>query len=453
MKDMMEKRVLRYIQEHDMVQPGDRVAVALSGGADSVCLLHIFTALAPVLKIRVSAVHVHHGLRDTADRDEQFVRELCRKLQTELTVFHVHVPEEARAHHTGIEETARRLRYEALESLEVERLALAHHSQDQAETLLLNLLRGSGLRGLAGMPPVYGRRIRPLLEETPEAIRAYLRQHDSCWMEDETNQDPTYRRNRLRHEILPMLSREFNPRLVTALAKTTELLQEDEAVLTELTREVLVRCEDGGGLRVSELAREPAALQKRCLRLYLQQTMGLTDLSQSHMEAVMELFNRQSGRRTVLPGGFEVVREYDRLYVRKRLPQRPLEENVWEVPEPPCHVSIEIFSLKMDFSFVKNMEIDTFSENLCTKSFDYDTIKNTLKIRTRRPGDYLTMAGGHKKLKNFMIDAKIPAEERDKVLLLADGAHILWVMGYRMSDACKVRPDTKRILQVSCRRA
>lgn len=444
----MENRILKYIQTHAMLHPGDRVSVALSGGADSVCLLHILMALAPILKISVSAVHVHHGIRDTADRDEQFVKKVCSQYGILLQSIHVNVPERVEIHHESVEEAARKLRYAAFERLDADVIALAHHSQDQAETLLLNLLRGSGLRGLAGMLPVHGRYIRPLLNERPETIRGWLQDHRYLWMEDETNQDTKYRRNHLRHVEIPNLTAAFNPKLVETLASTAGLLQEDEEALMTWAQRAYEDCRNEKGLSIAKLQLQPKAIRARCFRLYLQETIGISDITQKHLQDLELLLQMQSGRKTVLAGGHSVVREYDNLYMDSVNKNKEENGGEWPVYTVPGQVRITPFERNFMFSFVENMENDTFFEKLYTKCFDYDTIKNTLVIRTRRSGDYLTMAGGRKKLKEYMIDNKIPASERDSVLLLADGSHILWVIGYRMSDACKIGPQTTKILQV-----
>lgn len=447
----MLERVLKYIREHQMLKEGDTVAVALSGGADSVCLLYIMAALAPVLGIRVSAVHVHHGIRKSADRDEAFVVKLCEENHIPLRVVHVNVPQTAAKLNMGIEETARKLRYEALGKDDAKYIALAHHSMDQAETVLLNLMRGSGLRGLAGMLPVHGRWLRPLLEETPETIRNWLCSREYVWVEDETNQDLDYRRNHVRHEMIPMLKTNYNPRLIQTLCATSSLLQEDEAALMEWTQAVYEKCKDEKGLCIRGLKQQPEAIRKRCFRRYLQETAGLQDISRVHIEAIDALMDQQSGHRVPLPRGWEIQKEYDHLYIasaqKEKTVKNPLE---WRPEAVPGHVRIEPFERILKFDFVENMENNSFSEKGYTKCFDYDTIKGTLAVRTRRPGDYLTMAGGRKKLKEYFIDNKVPSSERDQVLLLADGSHILWVIGYRMSDACKIGPDTKRILQVQC---
>ena len=425
-----------------MCKPGDRVTVALSGGADSVCLFHL---LRQMEGIQLSAVHVHHGIRETADRDEAFVISLCKAYDVPLTVRHVDVPTEASTLGTGLEETARRLRYEVFESLDTDHIALAHHCRDQAETLLLNLCRGSGLTGLAGMPAVRGRYIRPLLKTEPEQIRAYLAEQGFPWVEDETNEDPAYRRNYLRREILPRLEQNVNAQAVRHMADAAALLQEDLAVLEQMAVRALDEARTEEGLSVKILSEMPKALQHRVWKQFFE-TLGVRqDLAQIHYEQLDQLLTGESGCRVDLPHGISLERSYDTI-LRWNDPE---EIKAFRIPQVPWHGRIDRFALELDVSFVENVKFSGFSENLYTKTFDYDTIKDTLVLRTRMPGDYLTMAGGRKKLKEYMIDEKIPRHLRDQVPLLADGNHILWVIGHRMSDGCKLSEHTKRAVQVS----
>ena len=262
----MVPEILTYMREQHMFQPAERITVALSGGADSVCLFHL---LRQIEEVQLSAIHVHHGIRATADRDEAFVRNLCQTYQVPLTVCHVHVPEEAARRKAGLEETARSLRYEAFEALDTDHIALAHHSMDQAETMLLHLCRGAGLNGLSGMLPVRGRYIRPLLKTEPEQIRAYLTEHGYTWVEDETNQDPAYRRNFIRSQILPQLAEHVNPQTVRHMAQTASWLQEDRMLLDQMAAQALEQNRSGLALNVPGLAALPKALRRRVFLLYL----------------------------------------------------------------------------------------------------------------------------------------------------------------------------------------
>lgn len=438
----MVPEILTYMREQHMFQPAERITVALSGGADSVCLFHL---LRQIEEVQLSAIHVHHGIRATADRDEAFVRNLCQRYQVPLAVCHVRVPEEAARRKAGLEETARSLRYEAFEALDTDHIALAHHSMDQAETMLLHLCRGAGLNGLSGMLPVRGRYIRPLLKTEPEQIRAYLTEHGYTWVEDETNQDPAYRRNFIRSQILPQLAEHVNPQTVRHMAQTASWLQEDRMLLDQMAAQALEQNRSGEALSVSGLTELPKALRRRVFLLYLAELGLEQDLGQEHFAQMDALLDSESGSRIDLPRDVQLERSYDTI----RPWSAPEQAESCVIAEVPWHGRIDRFALEVDVSFVENVKFDGFSEKKYTKTFDYDTIKDTLVLRTRRAGDYLTMAGGRKTLKAYMIDEKIPRYMRDQVPLLADGSHILWVIGHRMSDGCKLSEHTKRAVQVS----
>lgn len=445
----MERKVLTYIMEQGMIQPGERVTAAVSGGVDSTCLFHLLLAFRESIPFTLEAVHVHHGIRESADRDEAFVRTLCEDAKVPLTVIHVDVPKVSEKEKTGLEETARRLRYEALEKLDTDRIALAHHAQDQAETLLLNLIRGSGLKGLSGMLPVHGRYIRPLLLLLPEEIREWMIAHHHSWVEDETNQDLYFQRNYIRHVLLPLMIEHGNPQTVPAMARAAGLLQQDEEVLTDLARRELAGAWINEGLSIPALKEQPEAIRSRMIRLFLEEKAGLHNVARIHIASIEMLLDQPSGHAVSLPGFRRIRREYD--FLRAEEPEMVQMEDEFIIPGIPWYGRIDRFPLELSISFVENVKIDRNSKNLYTKIFDYDKIKNTLTVRTRRPGDYLTIGKGHKKLKDYLIDEKISHHLRDRIPLLADGSHILWVIGYRMSDECKVSQETTRAIQIHAR--
>ena len=447
-KHELIEKVYAFIQQEALIKPRQTVAAAVSGGADSVCLLSVFLALKDRLDIRVRAVHVEHGLRPTSHRDQAFVEKLCREKNVPLDVFHVDAAAEAALRKRGLEETARELRYEAFfKVIEADVIALAHHQRDQAETLWLNLMRGSGLMGLSAMPPARDRIIRPLLILTPEEIRGYLQSEGQDWMEDETNQNPSFRRNFIRGEGFDWLKEHFNPNIVETLARTASLLQKDEALLDKLTEQEYPRLFRDHSLSIEGLLQEPEALRSRLLRKLIREEAGLTDVSWKHMEAIEDLLQAQSGLGVDLPGGSRAVRSFDRLLIdHGQRPEAFTEE--YTLAPIPFHGRFDRFHIDVEISFVENVKNYTFSKNLYTKSFDYDTIKDTIILRTRRPGDFLSIGSGHKKLKDYMIEEGIPRHLRDSLPLLACGPHVLWVIGYRMSDAVKLTGQTKRVIEV-----
>ena len=453
----MLKKVRRFIEENKMLEPNDRVIAAVSGGADSVCLLSALCALAPELLFSLRVVHVNHGLRGAeADRDEQFVRNLCKLQNVPFAAVHRDVEGYAAERGISCEEAGRLVRYEALYQAAEEwgqaRIAVAHHAGDSAETILHNLLRGSGLKGLSGIRPVQGAIIRPLLCVTREEILAYLGEQGLSWCEDSTNGECGYTRNRIRNRILPMMREEVNARAQEHILQAGTIIGQADDYLErqalKVWAEAGILCATGQG--VSACVRREAFLrQEDIIRAYLIRHMldlvtpGWRDISALHFLQIAALAEKETGNCLNLPCGMTARREYDELLI-ERLPAKRREADAGQNNDGKSGVSLRMTT----FPRQKN---DKIPKNQYTKWFDYDKIKDKLSVRTRREGDYLTLPGGkHKTLRRFMIDEKIPRERRDKICVLAEGSHVLWVVGYRVSEYYKITDDTETILQVSC---
>ena len=461
----MLKKVRDYMREHEMTAPGDAVIVALSGGADSVCLLTVLKQLAtPEFLLR--AVHVHHGIRGAeADRDEAFAQKLCESLSVPLCVAYCHVPAYAAEHGLSEEEAGRILRYQVLEKeagkWEQElpagsrvKIALAHHRDDNAETILHHLLRGSGLTGLAGIRPVQGRRIRPLLCVGREEIRAYLEAGHISWCEDSTNQSPDYTRNRIRSQVLPLLKTAVNEQAEEHILQAGQIIGQADAYLRQQAEEiwqeaVCGREEDLAAIPLTAFARQPEILKTYLIRHMLDQLHpGWKDIGSRHFTAIAELAGKPVGSRLDLPGGLMARTGYETLEIVRKT-EREVSVKTESGADGEIHGRQTVPELHMTvFSRQKDQEIP---KNQYTKWFDYDKIKGTLSVRTRRTGDYLILpSGGSKTIARYMIDEKIPKEKREQILLLAEGSHVLWVVGFRISEYYKIEEHTENILQVTC---
>ena len=461
----MLKKVRDYMREHDMTAPGDAVIVALSGGADSVCLLTVLKQLAtPEFLLR--AVHVHHGIRGAeADRDEAFAQKLCESLSVPLCVAYCHVPAYAAEHGLSEEEAGRILRYQVLEKeagkWEQEllagsrvKIALAHHRDDNAETILHHLLRGSGLTGLAGIRPVQGRRIRPLLCVGREEIRAYLEAGHISWCEDSTNQSPDYTRNRIRSQVLPLLKTAVNEQAEEHILQAGQIIGQADAYLRQQAEEiwqeaVCGREEDLAAIPLTAFARQPEILKTYLIRHMLDQLHpGWKDIGSRHFTAIAELAGKPVGSRLDLPGGLMARTGYETLEIVRKT-EREVSVKTESGADGEIHGCQTVPELHMTvFPRQKDQEIP---KNQYTKWFDYDKIKGTLSVRTRRTGDYLILpSGGSKTIARYMIDEKIPKEKREQILLLAEGSHVLWVVGFRISEYYKIEEHTENILQVTC---
>lgn len=399
------------------------VTCAVSGGADSVAMLHCLLSLQEELGITVCAAHYNHHLRGTeSDRDEAFVRELCQTLGVPLTVSGGDVA--ARAGKTGesVEEAARRMRYDFFETLD-SFVATAHTADDNLETVLLNLVRGTSLRGLCGIPVRRGNYLRPLLPCTRQDVLDYLTLNDLSHVEDSTNAQPDCVRNRLRQQVVPLLRRE-NPRLAEHTLAMTQRLRADEDALEALVRQALDEARDAGGWRCSALAALPDALRSRAVRAILQ-TMHIPRLTERHIAAVLRLITSPDpAARCDLPGGVTARREYDRLLL-----------GAAEVSAPVWHA----VPLKIgQWTRLPQLALRVFAGSdqaarpdgktvFALRRADVDT--DTLCVRPRKAGDALRLPGGRKTLKRLFIDRKLPRAQRDLVPVIADRFGVLAVCG------------------------
>ena len=447
----MRNTIEKYIETYHMIKPGDKIIAAVSGGADSVCLLHLLAGLREKYRFDLRAVHVHHGLRgQEADRDSEFTKQLSSGLAVPCRVFYADVRGYAKEHSVSEEEAGRILRYQLLEQ-EAEawekggtvKIAAAHHGDDNAETILYNLFRGSGLAGIGGILPVRDRIIRPLLCVSRKEILEYLKEYGLEHCEDSTNQTNDYTRNRMRRIILPAVTEEINPQASRHICQAGEKIRQAHEFIQDAADKWLSVHRDNKdpGLISDRLLSESEILQSYVLRRILAETAGTEkDLSSSHIDALLDLLSGQTGRRADLPVGIGAVREYAGLRIEKK--NRIQEEKVSEGAAGSLPLEINVFPRG------EVQENQEFPKNQYTKWFDYDKIENSLSVRTRRTGDYITIKGGGKKsVKAYMIDEKIPAADRNSIFLLADGSHILWIIGYRISEYYKISPQTTTILQ------
>lgn len=462
----MYQRVRLYIQHHHMLEQKETVIIGVSGGADSVCLLFMLIELRKELDIEIVAVHVNHGLRGAAaDRDEAYVRWLCEEQKVELRVFHEDVKGYAARHKLSLEEAGRDVRRAAfqrtMEACGGTKTALAHHRGDNAETMLFHLCRGCGLRGLGGIAPVDGAYIRPLLCTDRREIESYLEKRGISYCTDETNLEDTYSRNRIRNHVIPYMEKHLNPQALSHMAETAERLREIGTYIEAETARCLESCFRDGCIDEGRYREVPDALRSYVVREALCAAAGRRkDIDSVHVEALMELMEKQTGRRITLPYGVTARRTYEGIAfesggkpdVRKPVPgESDGEADVFAPGESPGETNVsaseEFVQMRV---FPRTSDMTTFPEKIYTKWFDYDIIKNTVKIRHRISGDYITInqSGGTQKLKQYLVNEKVPQSERDSIWLAADGSHVMWIVGYRQNQAYQVTDRTKNILEI-----
>ena len=440
------KKVCEYIKLNNLLDKNDNIILGISGGADSVCLLYIMNTIKDEYALNITAVHINHMIRETAGRDEDFTRNLCEKLGIKFISYKTDCPAISERDGISLEEAGRNERYRLFnETGEKEygkenyKIAVAHHMDDLAETLIFNMARGTGINGLASVKCKSGNIIRPLLCVTRAEIEEFLLGAGAEYVNDETNFTDDYARNKIRHKIIPTMN-EITEKAVNHMASCAGQLGEIEDYLRDQTdllwEKHVSETENEGGILISEtVLKEHPALVKRVIHRALTKVAGRArDISAIQIEAVLNLFELQTGRKRDLIYNMEASRVYEgvKIIIKKEVSDEDKRNILGKL-----HFEV------MDRDFSQNIPTDLY-----TKWFDYDKIKYSLNVRFRREGDYLTVndKDAKKLLSDYMTNEKIPSEKRDETPLLADGDHILWVVGYRISNYYKVTDETKKIV-------
>jgi tRNA(Ile)-lysidine synthase len=487
-KKDLHKRILETIGRHAMIRPGDRVGAGVSGGADSVAMLRIFADLRAHLGITVLVLHFHHQLRGPeADADEAFVKALAEELHLEFVSGRADVAGEARLHGWNLEDAARRLRYQffasAAEAHRLNRVAVAHTANDQAETVLSHLLRGTGLTGLAGIYPAAGLIVRPMLETGREELLEYLSELRQSWREDSSNQDRTRMRARIRHQLVPLLLCAFDAAAVTRLARLAKHAREDETFWRSLEDErfqalvshdsssaISLRTEDllsplpslisdGNGSIQGSLSAPTMALTRRLVRRIFAELRGSREqLTSRHVDCVMVLATKsQSGAKIDLPG-ICVERIFDRLCFTKMIDAsdatqdaeaaRKNSDFAYSVSQPGLRESASIVVTEIGRRF--NLKIVDWppaqSDTVVGRgALDFDRVQWPLVLRNWRPGDSYRPQGSRRvrKLKRLLLESRVPRSARGSWPVLTSEGKVIWASGYPVAEELAPRQGTQ----------
>ena len=453
----MNKKILnkisKYIGDHELIGPGDTVIAGVSGGADSMCMLLLLQELSKKLDLKIIVAHVNHGIRGCdAEKDADFVKDYCERNKIPFELSCKDIPALAKETGTTCEEAGRNYRYaffkELCEKYGASKIAVAHNSGDNAETVLFNIFRGSGIGGLKGILPERtireeGRElkiIRPVLILSRQEIEGYLRERGQDYCTDLTNGEDAYTRNRIRNVILPEARKCINSNVMGHLenlsrqaAEVFDLIEQETDKYSYIISET--DGSDGTGKPVkidcAVLKSLHPVLKKSILRRAFEKAAGrLKDVEEVHIVDMLRLAENTSGKKISLPYGIVAVKEYDDLLLIKE-----------SVPGKK-DVTVELTVADRDTLPAQVPNEDD------VKWFDLEKITNEVELRTMREGDYLIIGkDAHKKsLKRFMIDSKIPLHEREGILLLTEGNHVLWVVGYRRDDSCFISGTTQKVL-------
>jgi len=459
----LEQRVLHFIHEHHLVSSQEKLLVAVSGGQDSVCLLHILVKLQEELEIRLHVAHLNHQLRGAeAEADARYVSQLARQLGIPATIEQRNVRSYQAQQHISLEEAAREVRYtflaEVAKSVGADRVAVGHTIDDHIETILMHLIRGTGTRGLRGLQPKQNRNsltiVRPLLPVSRQETADYCHHHQLMPRVDASNLSLSPLRNRIRHQLLPLLH-SYNPGVHEALLRAARIASDDLAFLDkeigQLWGKVACQVENTVILDKGRFLGLPSALKRHLLRTSIERLLGnLMDIETRHIEEIMDALTKPAGKRLSLPGGLIFSIEYGKYLIGtdpaalSPFPSLGAEFQL-KIPGETLIPGWRIEASITDRSVVK---VKGLRNDLFTAYFDLDKTGDKLIVRSRQPGDRFQPLGlsQPKKLGEFMIDAKIPHAWRERVPIVCSLQHILWVVGWHIDERVKVTESTKQVL-------
>lgn len=456
-------KVAGFIKRNNLISPGDRIVVGFSGGADSMVLLHILNNLKDKLGFEVSAAaHINHGLRGAhAKEDADFCERICKMWNVPFYLKEADVNSVAQSLSLSVEEAGRKVRYsffnEVLEKTDSNKLATAHHKNDQAETILYNLIRGTGVRGFGGIKPIRDNCfIRPLLCAAREEIESYILKNNLEYRIDLTNDEVIYTRNRIRHELIPYIRDNFNSGIIDALDRMGQVAREEDEFLTDycskqITQYVSVK-DNRVGLSLSFLD-NPPAIKKRLLRAAVEKLKkGLKDISYKHIEDGIRLAEEsQSGSKIVLPENICIFKNFDTIDIYEVSDEKPIDSFDFSIPAPGL-VHLDSLNTTIETSVLSGDQIKNINPGGDPLSvfIDKAKVKGQLRVRQRKNGDRFMPFGltGTKKLKDYFIEKKVPRYERDCIPLVVDDENIVWVVGYSISDLYRIDKNTTEIINI-----
>lgn len=444
------------------INEDSRILVAYSGGSDSTALLKLFSKVSKEIGCSLTAAHLDHGIRgDAAEKDRRFAEKFCEKLGIDFIWEKTDCPAQAREKSMSLEEAARFARYDFLnrvrEKLNSDFIATGHTADDNIEVVLFNLMRGAGPSGLAGIPCVRdGRIIRPVLGFWRRELTQYLKSTDTPWVEDASNQDTSFTRNRIRHELIPLMADQYNPDVALALDRTARLIRDEEdyweAHLEKIKQQVSwAGAENTVSMDSARLSRLHPALGRRLVRaayLYLKgHTLSLTF---HHVEDVLALLSGASGKGIDLPGGIRAVFKDGLISFGSGKKKQPFPAYEYQL-DIPGSIMINETGIKVEAAIIDSKDLDLKNMTPDQAAMDINRLTLPLIVRSVSPGDRFQPLGmqGTKKLKDFFIDVKLPEALRPQIPLITDKDGIIWVGGMRLSEKASITNETESVLLVN----
>lgn len=440
---------LKTLEKQNLISKGEKIGVAVSGGIDSMCLLHFLNEQKSHLGFDLSVINIDHNIRENSKNDSEFVKDYCKQNGITFHSFKVDVPEFVKQNKVTVEEGARICRYKVFENLLnkgiVDKIAIAHHRQDQVETILLNIFRGTGLKGASGMDYQSNKFIRPLLDTSKAEIITYVQEHNIAFVEDETNADTDYSRNFIRQEILPKIKEHWHNVEDNIISFSKICKQDDEYINSIINFDNIIVEKNLVKIPLNCFIYKPT-ITTRIIRYALTHLNALKDFEQKHFAIITNLAQKsENGTKINLPNKLIATKEYDYLTLMLKKPKQEYQKAPFVLGKNRIFgTNIEIKKVR-----VKNSGLDEMKKYLLepkTLVFDYDKLPKDVCWRVKQNGDmFQKFSGGTKKLKDYFIDKKVPSRLRNDLPLLANQNNILLITGLEISDQIKVDLGTKTL--------
>ena len=458
----MLDKVIDYIRENEIIKQGDKILVALSGGPDSVCLLHILYRLKDTFNLKLGAIHINHMLRgEEADNDEKYIIKLCDELGINHYVKRINIEYVARDTNVSLEVAGRNERYKAFEKIrekyEYDKIAVAHNANDQAETVLMRIMRGTGLEGLTG---IKSKRIdgiiRPILCLNRQEIEEYCEKNNLNPRIDASNYERIYSRNKVRLDILPYMRENFNKDIVDTLNRMTLLLQKDNEFIEEYSKKCYNKyCKT----KINELIIKKelfkdemdSIISRVIIMAFKNISNSHENFEMKHINQITSLSKNSTGKKINLTNNIVCENLYGDIIFKSNQSQNKNNNNNVLIKKEEFSNNIYFEDYEIKFQVIDNNGKEKFPKNDLIKLFDYDKIKRDILIRHRKDGDKIVPLGmnGSKKIKDIFMDLKIPRDDRDEIPIVCFDDEISWVVGCKTSQKFKITKDTKKILKIA----
>lgn len=447
------------INRYGMLRPGDSVVVGLSGGPDSLCLLHVLLGLREAWGLKLYAAHLNHQFRGKdADDDAEYVKKICEEWNVEAFIQTINVPAYAKENGLSSEEAGREIRYrlfhDVSEKVGANKIAIAHNLNDNAETVLMNLIRGSGIEGLKGIEAIRGEIIRPLINVRRDEIEAYCEKNNLSPRIDKTNLEPIYGRNRIRLELIPYIEKNFNSNIMNTLHRLSDIVAQENDFLNKEAKnaflEIAMVGKNSIEYNINKIQSIHPAIMRRVIRMGIEELAGsLKNIQYRNIETLVDLLDKGTGAAVVLPNNIKAYISYDTLVLRFDT-KTENDRYYLELQNDKDNIAfMPGFTVRLET--IDASQIKELKKDKDTVYIDKSKIKQGLVLRNRMEGDVFSPIGvrGSKKLKDYFIDEKIPREDRDNILLIADGKEIVWVVEKRLSEKYKIDCNTKEAIKIN----